>query len=161
MAAEDAYYRSSTQYRLWSFTPQALRDLRSATNSLAAARVKAAFEKLHDASTILKEGAQPETVATGTAAATTEKSSEKIVDCLTADEELKLVRYYCGTLLKMGDEFGMPAEAKVCCYMVFYFLYLANHISQLLMLKCIFYAAFQYARDQELTPALGHRCAVL
>lgn len=97
---EDVFFRSSSQFRLWSFTPTSLQSMRHATNAHAAARVQAAFRR-H--------------AGTTKASTVTEAdiSSNRPVECLTTKEELKLVRYYCGTLLKMAEEFNMPAEAKV------------------------------------------------
>lgn len=50
MATEDERYRQSSQFRLWSFSPGSLQDLRAKTNSLAkqqiAARVGSALEFL-------------------------------------------------------------------------------------------------------------------
>ncbi len=45
MVTEDQVYRASTQYRLWSFSPEALASLRASTNALAAERVRAAIRK--------------------------------------------------------------------------------------------------------------------
>ncbi|KAI4155499.1 MAG: hypothetical protein LQ340_000975 [Diploschistes diacapsis] len=89
---EDDLYRSSTQFRLWSFTERALADLRSSTNSLAAQRVRDAIKRSRT-----KEG-QP--------------GSGDDVDCLTVEEEQKLVRFYCSKAMDFSDFCGFPTSVK-------------------------------------------------
>lgn len=118
--AEDAFYRTSTQYRLWSFTPASLLSLRTKTNQLATVRVQTAVQRIRDARSSTEtsegEGGTPASTRGGEREREGEREGQEDVDCLTVDEELKLLRYYCGTLLKMAEEFGMPAEAKVCAW---------------------------------------------
>ena len=97
--SEDEIYRSSTQYRFWSYTPESLASLRSTTNSIAAAHVKDAIARRH--AKAQNTGAESATTATPT------------VDCLTVDEELKLVLYYCSTALQLADFCDFPTHVKV------------------------------------------------
>lgn len=106
---EDDFYRTSTQYRLWSFTQESLKSLRVNTNALASERVKAALKRLHQ-----REGngevAHDEPQAGGDAV------QEKNIDCLTVEEELKLVRYYCESLFLLAEEYKppLPTTVRVC-----------------------------------------------
>lgn len=102
---EDEIYRSSTQYRLWSFTPEALASLRSNTNKTAAERVKANVQRIRESR--LKEG---DGTGNSNGAPT---ASEKEVDCLTLDEEQKIVNYYCGALVALGNVFKQPIQVVV------------------------------------------------
>ena len=68
---EDDIYRSSTQYRQWSYTPNSLASLRATTNALAADRVKDAIQRLR-----LEKG---------------QANAQEDVDFLTVEEEQKLV----------------------------------------------------------------------
>lgn len=102
---EDEIYRSSTQFRLWSFTPEALASLRKNTNETAAERVKANVRRIRDSR--LKEG-------NGTSNGnSTPTASEKEVDCLTVDEEQKIVSYYCRVLVTLGNVFKHPIQVIV------------------------------------------------
>ncbi|KAF2086910.1 cyclin-like protein [Saccharata proteae CBS 121410] len=67
--SEDEIYRTSTQFRAWSFTPEKLRSIRENTNKLAAERVSQSIAR-H------KPDAGP-------------------VDCLTPEEEQVIVVRYC------------------------------------------------------------------
>ncbi len=40
--------------------------------------------------------------------------SEGEVDCLTVDEELKLVAFYIRQTMQLGDHLGLPSEVKAC-----------------------------------------------
>ena len=92
---EDDLYRSSTQYRYWSFTQEALDRLRKSTNAQAAARVKDAISRLQS---------QGQNVA---------GQSPDEIDCLTVDEEQKLVSFYCIQAMEFADFCGFPTVVKV------------------------------------------------
>ena len=92
---EDDVYRSSTQFRYWSFTRESLDKLRASTNASASARVKDAIRRLH-----LQEA--PETA-----------HAEEEVDCLSVDEEQKLVSFYCMQAMEFADFCGFPTAVKV------------------------------------------------
>lgn len=82
---EDDRYRQSTQFKLWSFTPEALETLRINTNKTAAQRTKAAFRRRKDA------------------LAPADKSNND-VDTLTLEEEQMLVKHYCRLCLQIGRD---------------------------------------------------------
>ena len=90
---EDDIYRSSTQYRLWSYTSDSLASLRSTTNALAAARVRDAIQRLR-----LENG---------------QANAQEDVDCLTVDEEQKLVGFYCIKAMDFADFLDFPTNVKV------------------------------------------------
>jgi len=91
---DDTIYSTSTQHRLFTFTPKQLSDLRYSTN-------KAAAEKITES---IKRRA--------TAAGIAESEIEEI-DCPTAEEELKLVAYYCVKCMQLSDHFQFPSNVKV------------------------------------------------
>ncbi|KAF2457122.1 cyclin-like protein [Lineolata rhizophorae] len=95
--AEDDIYRSSTQYRLWSFSRSALHELRERTNHLAAARVRAAFPP-----------------------------SAPVPDCLTPSEELALVTYYCKQCLSLGSFLDFPTGVVATATQYLKRFYLTN-----------------------------------
>ena len=102
---EDDIYRTSTQYRLWSFTRESLASLRSTTNASAADGVRAAIQSQHtgqSATDAAKEGGN-------------EKLSgpAKEVDCLTVEEEQKLVGFYCVKSMQFADFCEFPTNVKV------------------------------------------------
>ena len=92
---EDDMYRASTQYRLWAFTRESLASLRSTTNSLATERVRAAMKISQ------KSNGHDDT-------------REEKVDCLTMDEEQKLVGFYCVKAMQFADFCDFPTNVKVC-----------------------------------------------
>ena len=97
---EDEIYRTSTQYRLWSFTEESLVSLRSTTNSLAATRVRAAIQRSHSNN---EEGDR-----------STEGEDEQ-TDYLTVEEEQKLVGFYCVKAMDFADFCDFPTNVKVGC----------------------------------------------
>lgn len=106
---EDDLYRSSTQYRKWSFTPSQLAAQRNETNAYAAAKVRAAFERAGSA----KNG---DGEANGTT--TTEGDGLSFVDTLTAEEELKIVEWGCGKIQEMGGALRCPKGLIVSTFFV-------------------------------------------
>ena len=90
---EDDIYRSSTQYRQWSYTPNSLASLRATTNALAADRVKDAIQRLR-----LEKG---------------QANAQEDVDCLTVEEEQKLVEFYCIKAMDFADFLDFPTNVKV------------------------------------------------
>lgn len=90
---EDDIYRTSTQYRLWSFTPELIFAQRTRTNALAAEGVRAAIRTAH--------------------ANATAQAEDSEVDCLSVGEELKLVGYYCIQAIKLADFCDFPTNVKV------------------------------------------------
>jgi cyclin H len=124
---EDDLYRTSTQYRLWSFTPEKLASLRYNTNALASEHVKAAIKRHKHAKSQLPSF----DVSATTSAATSDAENNGVsngaggpvrapengeVDCLTAEEEKKLIDFYCSSCLQMSlsEPFNLPIYVVVC-----------------------------------------------
>ena len=107
---EDEFYRTSSQYRMWSFTEDSLRSLRVTTNALASDRVRAAIRRARD-------GQQTANSATSTpnltGSDTDTKRDETSVDCLTPEEEEDLVRYYCEQTVELGERYEPPLPTIV------------------------------------------------
>ena len=111
--SEDDIYRTSTQYRLWSFTRESLASLRSTTNASAADGVRAAIQSQR-ASQATSDTAHDEKNFK-------RPDPTKEVDCLTVEEEQKLVGFYCVKAMQFADFCEFPTNVKVgsiyrCCY---------------------------------------------
>ena len=101
---EDDIYRTSTQYRLWSYTEESLASLRSTTNELAVIRVKDAIQRVH-----LAKKEELEKQGEGS-----HNGLERgDVDCLTVEEEQKLVSFYCVKAMELADFCEFPTNVKV------------------------------------------------
>ena len=105
LMTEDDIYRTSTQYRLWSFTRESLASLRSITNASAADGVRAAIQSQHTARAGFDTASQE----------TNDNISDsaKEVDCLTVEEEQKLVGFYCVKAMQFADFCEFPTNVKV------------------------------------------------
>lgn len=119
---EDAIYRTSSQHMLWSFTPESLSDVRKATNAGAAAQVREAIQRAREKKTsgLVNEGGQKNGVESDVSTPIGEPSGpegitgeEREIECLTAEEELKLVRYYCRKIMEFATVFEFPTNVKV------------------------------------------------
>ncbi|KAF8469074.1 cyclin-like protein [Kalaharituber pfeilii] len=124
---EDASYRSSSQYRLWTFTPESLAAVRNATNAAAAAQVKEAIQRARDKKR-KKQAGGGEGSDTSSGGANTgddtpssnvngakakEDEEDKEIECLTPEEEAKLVRYYCRKIMEIAAQvFEFPTNVK-------------------------------------------------
>lgn len=114
---EDEIYRTSTQYRLWSFTPESLHSLRSTTNSLAAEGVRTAIRTAADSSKAAAKADTNEINSDGLdspllPSAQAPRAPQQ-VDCLTVGEEQKLVGFYCLKAMEFADFCDFPTNVKV------------------------------------------------
>lgn len=102
--SEDDIYRTSTQYRLWSFSPEALATLRKRTHDLAIERARRyAGERVVQNGDVAMNGANQQNG---------DIDLERI-DCLTEEEELRLVQRYCDQIRTTSDHFKWPVNVKV------------------------------------------------
>ena len=99
---EDEVYRTSSQFRLWSFTEANLAELRATTNAGAAESVRAAIKSLRHAQ-----------ASNGTDGASNGPYVAIDIDCLTVEEEQKLVQFYCLKAIEFSDFCQYPTVVKV------------------------------------------------
>ena len=109
--SEDDIYRTSTQYRLWSFTRESLSSLRSTTNQSAADGVRAALKTIHS-----QQAAGESEGQSSHDEATRPTNYVKEVDCLTVEEELKLLGFYCVKTMQFADFCEFPTNVKVTLF---------------------------------------------
>ncbi|KAL9620063.1 MAG: hypothetical protein Q9160_005353 [Pyrenula sp. 1 TL-2023] len=102
---EDDIYRTSTQYRVWSYTPSGLESLRSTTNAHAAEKVRAAIKRTRISQGIQNGGENN--------SATDRKTDDDNVKCLTVEEELKIVRWGCGKIMEIGEIMEPPIPIEI------------------------------------------------
>ncbi|KAJ5223509.1 hypothetical protein N7468_008051 [Penicillium chermesinum] len=122
---EDDIYRTSSQFRLWSYTEASLRSLREKTNAIASERVRAALRRA-------KEAHQSTTSANGTPQTGSDgegkKMDDKEIDCLTPEEELAFVRFYCEKTLELGETYkpALPTMVRATAIQYLKRFYLTN-----------------------------------
>jgi cyclin H len=98
MATEDERYRQSSQFRLWSFAPSHLADLRSQTNSLA------------------RQNIAPRLPA------------EPAPDFLTAAEEAQLVKFFTVELIRAAQFCELPTEIRSTAAIFLRRFYVTNSV---------------------------------
>lgn len=127
MISEDERYRTSTQYRLWSYSPESLAALRETTTELAATRVKEAIHRSRaSASSNAPSSADTSEAETNGSANRKATAANAEVECLTAEEELQLLTFYCRQTIDLGTHLKVPTEVKVWdIFLKFYWLKLA------------------------------------
>lgn len=119
--SEDDLYRTSTQFNHWSFTPAQLVSQRLKTNLQATERVKAnvarqravRLQKAIDTDSPSSGIENGSTSGANTPLPDDRSKDAKEVDCLTADEELKMVDYFCDIAMKLGAHCKFPTEVTV------------------------------------------------
>jgi cyclin H len=117
---EDDIYRSSTQYRYWSYTQEALASLRQSTNELASERVRAAFGRTRNAK---KAQNVPESGHRREDENTEAPQPAKEVETLTVDEELKVVHWGCSKIIETGKVMTPPIPMEIRVRMRFHSTY--------------------------------------
>ncbi|KAJ1328930.1 cyclin H [Microdochium nivale] len=119
MATEDARYRQTSQYRLWSFSPPQLASVREQTNSLARANISSRL------------GASSPPV-------------DPLPDFLTPDEELTLLTFYTVETLRAAAHFKLSTDIRATAAIFLRRFYTTNSIMTYppteLLKTCIFFA---------------------
>ena len=96
MATEDERYRQSSQYRLWSFTPANLQELRQKTNSLAQQQI------------------------------TPRLAADPPPEFLTAQEETHLIKFVTIELIRAAQFCELPTEIRSTAAVFFRRFYVTN-----------------------------------
>lgn len=107
---EDNIYRSSTQYRYWSYTKEALASLRHSTNELASERVRAAFGRIRNTRhTHYGEDKEHHKADENVEA----QQSAKDPETLTVEEELRVVHWGCIKIIETGKIMTPPIPMEI------------------------------------------------
>ncbi|TVY87815.1 Cyclin [Lachnellula willkommii] len=122
--SEDERYRTSTQYRLWSFTPASLLELRTTTNRNAANRVRDAVRRVREARAASSGNTSEADGGNESRAVSAVPEGE--VDCLSVEEELKLVTHFCRQTLQLGDHLQVPTDVKATAVQYIKRFYITN-----------------------------------
>jgi cyclin H len=96
---EDDIYRTSSQFRVWSFSPESLAERRRRTHEIAIERIEDQRKN---------SGANGASINGGNGT-----SHEDKLDYLTEEEELRLVQRYCDMIRATNDHLSWPANVKV------------------------------------------------
>ncbi|QGA16254.1 hypothetical protein EYB26_003921 [Talaromyces marneffei] len=128
---EDEIYKTSTQFRIWSYTKESLKSLRENTNAAACERLRAAQNRAREA----PRSATPSTSGNLTpnpsdGDSKVEAALGKDVDCLSAEEELMFVRYYCEQALELGNNYkpALPTMVRATAIQYLWRFYLTNSV---------------------------------
>lgn len=165
MATEDERYRTSSQFREWSFTPAQLADTRSKTNSLARKAIAERLSFSSSSSTATASanpsGANTPIPAVSTATAPADVPNDllsaaagaggpapmpsSLPDFLTPAEEEQLLRYYTVETLRAAEFCGLPTEIRATAAVFLRRFYLTHSVMTYpptKMLKtCVFFGA--------------------
>lgn len=113
MATEDARYRQSSQFRLWSFSPSSLQELRHKTNSLAKQQIAPRL------------------------------TIDPTPEALTVDEEAQLVKFYTVELLRAAEFCKIPTDSRSTAAIFLRRFYVTNSIMTYppteLLKTCLFF----------------------
>lgn len=125
---ENDLYRTSTQFRQWSFTPEQLAAQRAKTNLQATERVKlnVARQRAHRAHNTDFDSASGNSGIDGSGANTPNAvSSDKDVDCFTVSEELVFLEEFCERTMALGHhcKFSDNAVATAVQFLRRFYLY--------------------------------------
>src|ERR1700730_9903024 len=94
---EDEAYRTSSQYRNWSYTREALASLRQNTNDLASERVRTAIRRARHVKSLQNDF----------------DLDNNIIDTLTVEEELKIVSWFSSKIIEIGGAMEPPIPMEI------------------------------------------------
>ena len=126
---EDDLYRTSTQFRQWSFTAEQLAAQRAKTNLQATERVKlnVARQRAQRAQTAEHDSTSGNSGIDGSGANTPNAvTSDREVDCLTVTEEMTFVEEFCERTMALGAHCHFSDAAVATCIQFLRRFYLYN-----------------------------------
>lgn len=123
MATEDARYRQTSQYKLWSFSPTQLAAMRDNTNTAARTRIA---ERLASLPALSRNISAPTSSANTPDPDGT--STPSLPEFLTAPEEAQLVTFFTSELLRAGDHAEMSDDIKATAATFLRRFYVTNSI---------------------------------
>lgn len=126
---EDDLYRTSTQFRQWSFTAEQLAEQRAKTNLQATERVKlnVARQRAQRAQTAEHDSTSGNSGVDGSGANTPNAAaSDREVDCLTVPEEMTFVEEFCERTMALGAYCQFSDAAVATCIQFLRRFYLYN-----------------------------------
>lgn len=113
--SDDGLYRNSTQYRLWSFLPEQLTQIRKELNKNATAKIKVQLEHFKESnSSILSEQDK--------------KGIEERAVPLSMEEELQLVNFYAKMIQSFAKKLNLPTEVTATAISFFRKFFLRNSV---------------------------------
>lgn len=115
---DDDLFRHSSQYRLWSFTPEQLEQKRIYTNAQTVSAVEEMLLKFRDDN--LTDMTEEEI----------KNLQEKAVP-VTEEEELKLVDFYAKKVLGIAQHMNLPTEVIATSLIFFRRFYLENSVMEI------------------------------
>ncbi|KAF2847329.1 cyclin-like protein [Plenodomus tracheiphilus IPT5] len=152
IVTEDSLFRSSTQFKHWSFTKPQLDAQRRTTNVLATERVKANVARLR-AQRAESDG-PISGVETGSGTSTPNPGAAPTSDlaCLTAEEELKIVDDFCERAVKLGTHCGYNYNVIATCiqYLRRFYLYnspMTYHVQNILRTSLFLATKSEFLRE--------------
>ena len=129
---EDEAYRTSTQYRLWSFTHSQLAEHRRQTNHLAADKVRAQFRRSRQQHVRNGTSNGQQDTAPPVEESANELEIEQAI--LTPEDELKLVNWgvrkvqdIAEILLHKGQRMRVPTNVVVSS--LDHYVFMSGHVS--------------------------------
>lgn len=131
MATEDARYRLSSQYRLWSFSQAKLANLREKTNSLATAQISARLIDLKSSS------------STPNASSASTPAAGDLPEFLTSAEETLLLKFFSIELIRAANFCELPTEVRATAAVFLKRFYITNSVMTYpptdLLKTCLFF----------------------
>lgn len=115
--SDDDLYRHSSQYRLWSFTVDNLKEKRTILNENATVKVKESLEKYIES--------KKDTLSERELQAINSKATP-----LTPEEELKLVGFYTKKVQVIAQHLNLPTEVVATSLVFFKRFYLENSVME-------------------------------
>lgn len=135
--SDDDLYRRSTQYRLWSFLADDLREKQVKANEYGQTYATTKFNQAYQS--IKQEN--PEVFEQYSQ----ELQPSNLLNLITVDEEIKFIQYYSNMIIKLSSIFQMPTQVKATAISLFKKFYLHNSVMEYhpknILYTCLFLAA--------------------
>ncbi|KAK0619170.1 cyclin-like protein [Immersiella caudata] len=144
MASEDARYRQSSQFRLWSFSPAQLAAAREKANILAQSSIAARLASTPNTSAPTSNANTPDRDGT-----------PSLPEFLTPAEEATMVSFYVSELLRAGDHAEVGEVVKATGAAFFRRFYITNSIMTYPPQEMLIVSLFFACKAEGIFPRIG------
>jgi len=144
MASEDARYRQSSQFRLWSFSPSQLAAAREKANILAQSSIAARLVSTPNTSAPTSNANTPDP-----------DGAPSLPEFLTPAEEAVMVSFYTSELLRAGDHAEVGEVVKATGAAFFRRFYVTNSIMTYPPQDMLIVALFFACKAEGIFPRIG------
>lgn len=149
----DDLYRRSSQFQLWSYTSNSLKEVKIEANEKGRTQGLKKFEDIK-----LKLSKENQQLFNDHE---NEFTSDKLIELLTLDEETRFLHFYCKSILDTGKFFNMPTQVKATAISFFKKFFLVNSVMEFHPKHILYTVLFLAAKSENYFISIESFCKAI